>query len=266
MPAANGMNLFSTNTFNLLLLSLILLITGCDESASVRENQPELLIYCGITMIQPIREIADIIENNHHCRIKISKGGSGNLLRSIELNRVGDLYFPGADSYIRAAEKKGFVSESRVVGANRATIVVAKGNPLKITGVEDLIRPELRVVLGSPDSGSIGRETKRILEQSGLYEKVWDKVVDITTDSKDLAKALREGKADVAINWHATVFMPENAQAMEAIQLPEDKARPAPLVLGLLSFSETPELARNFMNYAASAKGQEIFTKYGFAK
>ncbi|MCP3672453.1 MAG: ABC transporter substrate-binding protein [Gammaproteobacteria bacterium] len=57
----------------------------------VVDARKELLIYCGITMIQPMSEIASIIERQEGVKISIIKGGSGNLLRSIRFNAAGDL-------------------------------------------------------------------------------------------------------------------------------------------------------------------------------
>ena len=70
-----------------LFLSLLSGLSACAPAP-----KKELLIYCGITMIRPMREIADIIEKQEDIKVIIIKGGSGNLLRSIEINGVGIIY------------------------------------------------------------------------------------------------------------------------------------------------------------------------------
>ena len=55
------------------------------------QQKPQLLIYCGITMVKPIKEIAKIIEEKYDCEIKISQGGSKDLYDSLKYSKLGDL-------------------------------------------------------------------------------------------------------------------------------------------------------------------------------
>ncbi len=231
---------------------------------SAEPNRDELLVYCGITMIKPMTEIARIIEAQENCRIIITKGGSGNLLHAIEVNRFGDLYLPGSDSYIKTCRDKGLVSETTVVGYNKAAIMVQKGNPKGITAdLANLANPDYYVVIGDPNSGSIGRETKRILEKRGIYDAVARNARALTTDSKDLVKVLRNKEADVVINWYATSTWQENAPYVDALSIDEQYASKKTLVLGLLTCSRHPEIAKKFIAYASSPDGKALFQKYG---
>ncbi len=109
-------------------------------------------------MYKPAAEIAKVIEAEHNCKITIIKGGSGNLLKSIKLNEVGDLYLPGSSSYMETCIKEEIVSETVFVGFNKAVLMVQKGNPKKIAPeLESLLNDELVVAVGNPKSGSIGR-------------------------------------------------------------------------------------------------------------
>jgi molybdate transport system substrate-binding protein len=243
-------------------LLVISLFTGsCSQEEA---KKPELLIYCGITMIRPMSEIADIIEGQEGCEIVITKGGSGNLLKSIETNQVGDLYLPGSDSYIQTCLEKGLVTETVFVGYNQAAMMVQKGNPKGITAdLENLANEDYYVVIGNPDSGSIGKETKKILEKKGIFDAVLSNARQLTTDSKDLVSVLANKEADLVINWYATSVWPENAPYVDVLPIDEEYAAKKKLVIGLLSTSEHPDIARKFMEYAASEQGQAIFDKYG---
>ncbi len=75
--------------------------------------------------------------------------------------------------------------------------------------------------------------------------------------------ALKNGEADLTINWYATSIWPENAPYVDALPISEEYATRKKLILGLLGTSESPELARKFMEYAASEAGQELFDRYG---
>lgn len=231
------------------------------------EVKRQLLIYCGITMARPMNEIAEIIEKQEGIEVIIIQGGSGNLLRSIEINGVGDLYLPGSKSYIDAARVKGLIANNRLVGYNRAVLMVQKGNPLGLTAdLENLFNPNYYVLIGNPDSGSIGKETRRILESAGIYDAVVDNARELTTDSKDLAVALINDRADLVINWYAVSTWEENAEHMDVIPLSAEIASPKALILASLTTAREPELANIFIDYAVSEQGKAIFAKYGFAE
>lgn len=245
------------------ILFSLTFLTGCvdNEKPAV---QKELLIYCGITMISPMSEIAEIIEEQENCKIIITKGGSGNLLDSIRVNQVGDLYLPGSDSYIETCIDEGLITESVHVGYNKAAIMVQKGNPKNISAnLTSFLNDSYIIYLGNPDSGSIGKETKKIFENYGIWENVSSNVAQLTTDSKDLTGCLIDNTADIVINWYATATWEENEPYIDAIAISEDYATKKKLVLGLLTTSKYPEIAREFMNYASSDAGKEIFNKYG---
>ena len=75
------MKFFSVQLLMIYLLSMLLV--GCNDQPQAETKPKELLVYCGITMIKPMSEIARVIEEKEHCRIIITKDGSGNLLKSI---------------------------------------------------------------------------------------------------------------------------------------------------------------------------------------
>lgn len=259
----------------LILFLLILLLIACNrespyapakKSVTPAVQKKELLIYCGITMIKPMSEIAAIIEKKENCTITITKGGSGNLLKSLLHNQIGDLYLPGSDKYylVLAEEYPDLVKDKVKVGENKAVIMLQKGNPKHIPPTLDsLTNPEYAVVIGNPDSGSIGKESGKILRRKGIYQDVVKNAMYLTTDSKDLVKAIKRREADIVINWFAASTWDDNPKFIDVVEIDPQYAEVSQLVLGLLKFSPNPELARKFMQFAASAEGQGIFRKHG---
>lgn len=248
-------------------VALLLSLAGCDDSGSdqAKSDKPELLIYCGITMAHPMKEIATIMEPILGRKIVISQGGSEDLYVSLKSSKKGDLYLPGSPSYRKRHLDEGLLGETVDVGFNQASMMVRKGNPYHLTAdLNNLTRSDLKVVISSPDSGSIGRETKKILEKAGLYQVARENSAFLATDSRNLNRALKNGEADVIINWRATAFFEENINDIQVLDLPADVAEPKKLVLNLLTFSLAQEDAKKFMDYATSEEGQAIFRKWGF--
>lgn len=246
---------------------LALLMTITMSSYIYAASKPTLIFYCGITMVKPIKKIAEIIEKKHNCTIKISQGGSKDLYDSLKTSKVGDLYLPGSDSYRKNNLKDGYLLDGIYIGYNQAALFVQKGNPKNIKNLDDLLNEDFAVTVCNPKSGSIGKMTKKLLikyKGETFFEDVFDAAVEIGTDSRNLNKALIDKRADATINWRATGFWPENSKYIDVIDLSEKVAPKKNLVINLLKFSKHPEIAKAFMEYAASKEGQEIMKKYGF--
>lgn len=245
-----------------IILSVFVLLSTLNAN-----EKPTLIFYCGITMVKPIKEMAKVIEEKHNCNIKISQGGSKDLYDSLKYSKVGDLYLPGSKSYRDNNLKDGLLKDSVSIGYNQAAIFVKKNNPKKITSLEDFQNPNFSSILCNPASGSIGKMSKKIfLKYKGeeFFQQVYDNAVEIGTDSRNLNRAMIEKKADLTINWRATGYWPENKKYIDIIEIDEKYAPKKELVISLLSFSKNKEIAKSFMEFAASAEGREIMRKYGF--
>lgn len=238
--------------------------------SAVNSEANELIVYCGVTMVKPMTEIAVRFEARENCKVRVVKGGTGELIERIVTNKNGDLFLPGSDDYYAKLEKKQpglIVGEKRFLGYNRAALLVQKGNPKKIPAdLVALMNPAYDVIIGNPESGSIGQETEKILKARGIHEQVLKNAKAQTSESKALVNALMHKKADVTINWHAVASWPENADIVETLPIDEKYAKKEKLVLSLVRYSSNPEMARKFLEYAGSEEGLAIFAGLGFGK
>ncbi len=232
-------------------------------AASAQDNG--LLIYCGITMVRPITELARTFEQQEKIKISISQGGSEDLYRSARKSRTGDLYLPGEPSYRSKYLAEGLLGDFKVVGYNQMALFVAKGNPKKVQpDLKELLRKDLILTIGNAESGSVGQESKAMLDRANMYPKVVSHAAFLMPDSRAINLALKRGDADLALNWRATAFFPDNAPQIDAVDLDPLVAKPQALLLNLLTFSQNPALATKFMDYVASGEGQAVFRRYGF--
>ena len=250
------------------IAGIVLFISSCnsfDNNKNEQKNKPELLIYCGITMINPMLEIAEYVEKEKNCKIRITKGGSGNLLNAIKINKTGDLYLPGAHSYIQQCKDAGLINMSKLVGYNRAAIIVPEGNPMNI-GNDPIVfaNDKYKTIFADPNSGSIGRMAAMIFEKRGIKNDALFNVSRLSTDSKDITKAIINGEADIGINWCATTHWKGYEDKLDGIIMDEKYAPIKKLVLARLVYSKYPEIAEFFIKTATDSIGKQIFYKYGF--
>ncbi|BBN58484.1 molybdate ABC transporter substrate-binding protein [Hydrogenovibrio marinus] len=247
------------------ILPVFEMVTHQSPHAATQNKSPDLVIYAGITMIKPLKVLADAFEKQHHVNIEINQGASGFLYQTIKKEKQGDIYFPGSDSFRRIGEKEGLILEHVLVGYNRVALVVAKDNPKHLTNdLNQLMNPELSVVLSSPTSGAIGKAGDTMLKKADIAEKVYKNVTYFTTDSHRLFHAIKSGDADIVINWYAVTKWPETKDYLTLIPIDPKWSKPKKLELDLLNYSKNPALAKAFMAYAASKTGVKVFYNYGF--
>lgn len=225
----------------------------------------ELLLYCGITMVRPMTEIAQSFEKRENVKVTIAQGGSEDLFQSAKKSGVGDWYLPGEPSYREKHLKEGLFGEHKTVGYNQMALMVEKGNPKKVKAdPRELLRKDLVAIIGNAESGSVGKEAKDVLDQLGIYPAVIRRAAFLSPDSRSLTNAMKKGEADITLNWRATGFFPENAARIDVIDLDPRLAQPQALLLIVLKSTKNPEIARRFMDFAAGEEGQAAFRKYGF--
>lgn len=248
--------------FSVLFLILLLALPLQAAAAPAANN---LLIYCGITMVRPVTDIARLFEKQEKISIAVAQGGSEDLYQSAKKSRQGDLYLPGEPIFRIKHQPEGLLGEYKVLGFNQMAMMVKKGNPKKVKPeLKELLRKDLVVVLGSSESGSVGVEAQRTLKQAGLYDKVAARVAQMLPDSRSIMAAMRRGEADVTLSWRATGYFPDNAPHIDVLDLPFNVAPPQELQLTLLTFSKNQAMSRKFMEFAAGPQGQAIFRRYGF--
>ena len=245
------------------VIFLILLFLG----SLFAEDIKVLRIHCGTTMKKPIQKMAKIFEKEYGCKVILKTGASQDLYDSLKFLKNIDLYLPGSPSYIKKYQNEGLFKKSVYIGYNKAAIFVQKGNPKNITTLDSFIDKNIKTILCDPDSGSIGKESKKVLvKYKGLdfYNKAYSMTKLLATDSKDINHALEDGEVDMSINWKATYFFCKMQKYVDMIDIDEKYAPKKKLMLTLLKFSPNPTLAKEFILFATSKRGREIMKESGF--
>ena len=220
--------------------------------------------YCGSTMAKAMRVIADKFEAKTGVHINIIKGGSGKLYKKILLSKKGDLYFPESYLFIKE-DDKGLFGFQRLIGYNKAVILVPKGNPANVKSLDDFTKLRVRVVLGNSKAGSVGKISKKILTDykgDAFFAKVYLKAIKVPT-SLEIIQALKQGKADASINWKAAAFMDDNENYVDFIHIPFIAPKQK-LILTVVNYSKYPNIAEQFVRFAASGPNKKFMKSKGF--
>jgi len=173
-----------------------------------------------------------------------------------------DVYFACDRVYMDNVNDWYLASEN--VSETDMVILVPKGNPRKVRGLEDLGADGMRLGVADPVKSALGRLTVDLLKKSGLYEKVYSKVETKAGTADFLVNQIvvSEGKSlDAVIVYLANTAKVQDKVAIVKIDHPAALAR-QPIAISRIS--ERPQLARRFVDKILSSASQERFEKVGF--
>lgn len=244
----------------LCFLCLLMISIAPSSTAAI---QP-VVVFAGSASQPPLEEAASAFEEETGIPIILHLGGSGSMLSQIQLTGQGDLYIPGSPDFMEKAKAFGLVDkDATIIAYLIPALIVAKGNPHQITGLQDLVRPGLRVGLADPDGVCVGLYAVEILEANDLTDRVRANLRGMVESCAKAAAMIPLNLVDVVLGWRE--FASWNPAAMEAVLLnPEELPRLAYIPSAVLKHAKNRREAEAFITFLNSSEGQAIFQKWGY--
>jgi molybdate transport system substrate-binding protein len=173
-----------------------------------------LIVYCAAGMRQPIEELAAAYTAEYGVKIELEFEGSGSLLSKIRgAPSRGHLFLAADASYVDEARKFDLVAESIPIATLTPVLAVPRSNPKQVSGVADLLRPDVKVALANPKMASIGRAMETVLTKSGEWDKLTARAngssagVSFVGTVNEVAQSLKLGAADAGFVWESIARM-----------------------------------------------------------
>ncbi|MCH3918542.1 MAG: molybdate ABC transporter substrate-binding protein [Spirochaetia bacterium] len=234
------------------------------QTESVQATQPvektQLLVYSGAGLKKAMEEIKTTYEKTHDVDIQYVYAGSAQLISQIALSGKGDVFIVGSEKVYDAAVQKGYADKPLLVAHHTPCIAVPAGNPKHITGLADLAKPGVKVILGDAKANAIGLSAEQIIKKNGLTG-IDDNTVSRTATVNEIVTQLAMGEADAGIVTKDSIA---GNSKLEMIQIPADQNIDQIIPVGTLTMSKHPEEAEAFAKYISSDAGKAIFQKHGF--
>jgi molybdate transport system substrate-binding protein len=246
----------------ILIVAIGVSLCGCKAEKSDSETK-ELLLYCGAGIRPPVQQIAEAFEREHGVKIVTDYAGSEVLISKIKLARQGDLYMPGDKHYVELAAQEGLILSQQSVCYFVPTILVRKDNPKNINGLRDLLADGLKLGLGDAKACAIGRKTRQIFAKNNIpWEDVEKNVAFQSFTVNELGMQIQAGSLDAVIVWDAIArYYSEHGTE---VPIPVEENVISTVNIGILTFTKDRSLAGQFVKFAASERGQNIFKQHNF--
>ena len=241
------------------------LIVGCEkkEPEEHTSKETELLLFCGAGLRPPVSELAETFGRENGIKVISDYAGAEVLLSKIKLGSQGDLYIPGDREFICRAAEEGLILYQKSVCYFVPTILVQKGNPKKISSLDDLIKPGIKLGLGHPHNLPVGRIAKKIFEKNTISWRDVERNLKFQSATVNvLGIQIQAGALDAVIVWDAMARY--YSEYGEEVPIPVGRNVISTVDVGVLKFTKHRELAEKFVAFLTSGRGQEIFRKHSY--
>lgn len=268
---------FITNAWPALIVSVVavaaliatLAVGPGAGSGGGADAKRELVFYCAAGMSEPVSQVIDEYREAFGVSVQVEPAGSGTLLSKIRTTRPelrGDIYLSADRTYIDRARELGLVEKQIPIARIRPVIVVAPGNPKDIRSIDDLLADGVRVVLANPEAASVGRVTKKLLVETGRWQRFTSRVNESSAVSfvgtvNEVTLAIETGAADAGIVWDSVAKLTGLEAVDDAVFAGGDQTVTAALVVP----NDAPAGAMHFLRYlTARDRGLRAFAQRGF--
>ncbi len=185
-----------------------------------------------------------------------------------------DLYASVSLGHLQALKKAGLMDTYAVYMHNELQIMVAKGNPKNVRGIDDLVRPDVRTSMPNPVSEGIMQFYARpVLERHGLWERIsggrecascqttpqnWFTSVH----HRETPARIKAGLSDAGIVWKTEALQAlRDGAPVEGVELPpaDSERDQVAYAIGVVTGSPRGGAAADYLKFLASPAGQEAY-------
>lgn len=238
--------------------------TGLSSPSPRAGTDAPLTLFVGAASKPAMDELIRLYTERPGCLLEATFMGSGALLTQFATEKFGDVYVPGSDDFMDIAQERGAIipETRRILAYLVPMILVEKGNPRGVRGLEDLARDDVRLVLAQPRVVCLGDISEEILADAGLLDRARANVASYATNCEETLNMLLLGEADAIIAWDA--YPRQHPDRVEGIALPPHLVRVRNIPAAVITWSEQRDRAEEFIAFLASEDGKAVFRKHHY--
>jgi ABC-type molybdate transport system substrate-binding protein len=207
--------------------------------------------------------------------------GGGWVYNGKEYRGTPDIYASVNLGHLKQLKAAGLMSSYEIYMHNELQIMVAKGNPKAIAGIDDLVRSDVRTSMPNPvNEGIMQFYARKVLERHGLWPAIangQDCASCQTTERnwftavhhRETPERIRDNKSDAGIVWKTEVMEAlRHGAPIEAVELPPaDSLRDeVSYAVGALQNSRHRQNAESYLAFLRSEAAQDAYARFGFVK
>ena len=252
-------------------ISVLLLISGCSttaaDSGAAAPSTPtadalsgDLTIFAAASLTASFNELAAefTAENPAVTLTPIVYDGSSTLATQLKEGASADVFASADEQTMADVAAAGLITgESSSFATNTLHIAVQPGNPRGITGLADLARADLLVVLCAPEV-PCGAASQKLLGLEGVAVTA----VSEEQNVKAVLTTVSTGEADAGLVY--TTDVQAAAGSVDGVVIDGADRAINSYAIGVPSSAQNPAVAEAFVSWVLSAPAQAILARFGF--
>ena len=250
----------------LLTLAIAVVLVGCTcgGAGPATSSVPlagSITVFAGSSLTDAFKKAGDQVKlTTPGTDFLFNFGSSSTLATQIINGAPADLFASADDTNMqKVVDAKLNESMPAVFLSNRLQIAVAAGNPKQITGLADLAKPGLIVVLAAPTVPA-GKYALEALQKARVAIRTASQEVDV----RAVLNKVTLGEADAGVVYVTDV---KSAGAKETgVDIPEQHQIIARYPIAVVKETKNPRLAKAYVDYLLSDDGQKLLAEFGFSK
>ncbi|QRG68904.1 extracellular solute-binding protein [Brevibacillus choshinensis] len=233
-----------------------------DETSNPKKEEV-IYVYGPGGPLGPIKELADRFSKANKLKVEVTSGPEANWVEKAK--KDADVVFGGSEYMLQEMVHKypGLIDEKTRTSLypRAAGILVRKGNPKKIEGLQDLGKPGIKII----DVNGAG--------QLGLWEDLAGRLDIILELQQNIALSVRSSADAIALwksnpeldawityeSWHYRL-----TDETDLIRLPETDKLYRGTPIAVAQTSDNKKTAQQFIAYLKTEEAHQVFQKWGW--
>lgn len=234
-------------------------LAACTGQRGPAAPRASITVFAASSLTRAFTRIAASFEAAHPgTMVRLTFAGSSTLAAQIQQGATGDVFASADQPTMQKLVDAGLVAGSpSIFAGNRLQIVVAVGNPKHISGIADLGRAGLVVLLCAP-AVPCGRYANQALHAAHVTVRPASQEADV----KAVVGKVALGEADAGIVYVTDVKAA--GTGVQGVDIPAGINVTADYPIAVLKDSQHVAVAMAFVRYVL-ADGQQILAGDGFA-
>jgi molybdate transport system substrate-binding protein len=234
----------------------ISLLAACGGQATPAMERP-VDVFAAASLTAAFTALAHSFESSHSdVSLRFNFAGSSTLVQQIEEGASANIFASADSANMQKLVDAGDVDRPAVFARNKLAIAVQKGNPKRITGLADLARPDVILVLAAPGVPA-GTYATQALQKAHVNVAPKSQEQDV----KAVVSKVALGEADAGIVYMTDVTAA--SATIEAVSIPDAQNVVATYPIALVKGRDN-STAQAFQRFVLSADGRRVLAGYGF--
>ena len=220
----------------------------------------ELKVFAAASLNKAFPEIADTVlkESDPNIKVTFNFQGSSTLVDQMKEGAPADVFASADQKNMTKASDAKLVDMPKPFASNVLTLIVPKGNPGKITGLDASVDGKKLVICaqGVP----CGNATKQLAEKLGVTLNPVSEEQKVT----DVRAKVESGEADAGLVYATDAKAA--GDKVETIEIAHANEGVNSYPIALTVSAKNKEAGQKFIDAVLSEKGQAVLKKYGFSE